>query len=101
MVDVLLSEIVVVRHLNEHLRGVNKEGVVVAFGLLEHHDTGGDAGAEEQVGGKLDNAVNIVVINQIFADFSFRPAAIHDAGEADDGSGAAGGKPRQAVHDEG
>ena len=34
------------------------------------------------------------------ADLAFRTAAVHDAGEADDGSRAAGVKPTEAVHDE-
>ena len=98
--NVFGSKVVVVRYFDKHLRSVDEEGVVVAFCFFEHHDASGDAGAKEEVDGKLDDAVDVVVIHKILADLTLGASAVHDAGEADDGGGAAGGEPGKAVHDE-
>lgn len=98
--DVFRRQIVNVANFDKHLGRVDKEGMVIALGLLEHHDAGGNAGAEEKVIWKLNHTVNIVIIHQVFTDLAFGTSAVHDAREADDGSRAAGGKPAEAVHDE-
>lgn len=76
---------------------------VLLSGLLffQDHDAGGDAGAEEKIRRKLDDRVDVVVVDQVFSDFLFRAAPVHDAGEADDGRRAVRGEPGKRVHDEG
>ncbi len=100
ILDMLGGKIIDIANFDVHFGSVNEEGVVVAFGLFEHHDAGGNAGAKKEIGGQLDDAVDVVVVHQVFADFLLRSTAVHDAGEADNGGGAAGGKPAEAVHDE-
>lgn len=57
-VDILRGQLVAVRHLDALLGGVDEQGGVVRLGFFQHHDAGGDAGAEEQVVGKLNNTVD-------------------------------------------
>ena len=72
-----------------------------ALFFFQHHDAGGDAGAEKQVAGQLDHAVDEVVANEILEDLLLRPAPVQDARETDDGGGAVGRQPTEAVHDKG
>ena len=99
--DVVLGELVAVGDLDALLGGVDKQGCVVRLGLLQHHDAGGDGGAEEQVVGQLDDTVDEVVVDEVFADLPLRSAPVHHPGEADNGVGAIGGQPAEGVHDEG
>lgn len=98
--DVVLGELVAVGNLDALLGRVQKQRMVIALGLFQHHDAGGDRRAVEQVVRQLDDAVDEVVVDQVFADLLFRAAAVHHAGEADDGRRAVGRQPRKAVHDE-
>ena len=100
-VDVLRGQFIVVGHFDTFFGGVNKQGLVVRFVLFQHHDAGGNAGAEKQVAGQLDHAVDEVVVDKILADFLLRTAPVQDARETDDGGGAIGRKPTEAVHDKG
>ena len=100
-VDVLRRQPIVVGHLDALAGGVDKQGLAVRLVLFQHHDAGGDAGAEEQVAGQLDDAVDEVVVDQVLADLLLRTAPVQDAGEADDGGGAVGRQPAEAVHDKG
>lgn len=99
--DVFFGELVAVGDFHALLAGIDEQGGVVLFGLFQHHDTGGDGGAEEEVVGQLDDGVDEVVVDEVLADFLLRAAAVHHAGEADDGGGAVGGQPAEGVHDEG
>ena len=99
--DVVRREFVVVRHLDALFGGVDEQGLAVGLVLLQHHDAGGDAGAEKQVAGQLDHAVDEVVANEILEDLLLRPAPVQDARETDDGGGAVGRQPTEAVHDKG
>ena len=56
--DVLLGEFVAVGDLDALPAGVDEQGGVVRLGLFQHHDAGGDGGAEEQVVRQLDDAVD-------------------------------------------
>ena len=98
--DVVRGEFVAVRDFDALLGCVQKQRMVIALGLFQHHDAGGDRRAVEQVIRQLDDAVDEVVVDQVFADLLFRAAAVHDAGEADDRRRAVGRQPRKAVHDE-
>lgn len=74
--DVLRGQPIVVGHLDTLARGVNEQGLAVRLVLFQHHDAGGDAGAEEQVAGQLDDAVDEVVVDQVLADLLLRPAPV-------------------------
>jgi hypothetical protein len=63
------------------------------LGLLQHHNTGGNARTIEQVVRQLNNTVDIVIVNQILADFLLCAAAVHHTGEADDRRRSACCKP--------
>ena len=59
--------------------GVNKLHLACAVGgliLAEHPDVGGDAGVHEHIGGKLDNAVQPVVFQNILPDVAGAAAGI-------------------------
>ena len=96
-----LGKLVVVCDLDALIGGVNEQHLAVRLAFFQHHDTGGDRGAEKQIAGELNHAVHKVVVDEILANFLLRPAAIHDAGEADDGCRTIGGQPTEAVHDKG
>lgn len=98
-INVFGYQVVDVPNLYIHLRSIYEEGVVVALGLLEHQDAGGNPSSKKEVRRQLDDTVDVVVIHQVFADLALSAAAVHDAGEADDGSRAAGVEPTEAVHD--
>ena len=100
-VDVLGCQLIVVGHLDTLFGGVDEQGLAVRLVLFQHHDAGGDAGAEKQVAGQLDHAVDEVVANEILEDLLLRPAPVQDARETDDGGGAVGRQPTEAVHDKG
>ena len=46
----------------------------------------------------MDDSVDKVVVDEVLADLLLRAAAVHDAGETD--NGGVGRQPRKAVHDE-
>ena len=99
--DVLRRQPIVIGHLDALAGGVDKQGLAVRLVLFQHHDASGDAGAEEQVAGQLDDAVDEVVVDEVLADLLLRPAPVQDAGKTDDGGGAVGCQPAEAVHDKG
>ena len=99
-VDVFACELVVVCDLDALGGCVDEKHLIIRFALLHHHDAGCDACAEKEVAGQLDDAVDVVVVNQVFADFLLCAAAIHDAGETDDSRRSVGSQPTEAVHDE-
>ena len=99
-VDVFRRQLVVVRYLDALAGGIHKQDLVVPLVLFQHHDAGGDAGAEKQVAGQLDDAVDIIVVHQILADLFLGAAAVQYPGEAHDGRRAVGRQPGQAVQDE-
>ena len=86
--DVVLRQLIVIRDLDALVGGVNEQNPTVRFALLQHHDASGNTGPKEKIARKLDHAVHEVVIDQILPDLLLSSAAIHDAGEADDGSRA-------------
>lgn len=99
--NILLGQLIVVRDFDKLVGGVDEEHVVGRLGMLQHHDAGGNGRPEKEVCRQLDDAIDLVVINEIFADLLFRAAAVHDAGEADDRCRAVACQPRERVHDEG
>ena len=101
VLDVFLRQLVIVRNLDALVGRIDKQRLVVCFAFLQHHDAGGNGCAEEQVAGKLDDAVDKVVVNEVLSDFLLCAAAIHDTREADDRRRAVRRKPRQRVHDKG
>ena len=72
-----------------------------ALRLLQDDDAGGDRGAEEQIRRKLDDGVDVVVVDEVLADLLLRAAAVEHAGELDDRRCAVHRQPAQHVHREG
>ena len=99
--NILLGQLIVVRNFDKLVGGVDEEHVVGRLGMLQHHDAGGNGRPEKEVCGQLDNAIDLVVINEIFSYLLFRAAAVHDAREADDRRRAVACQPRERVHDKG
>ncbi|KUK71974.1 MAG: hypothetical protein XD91_1614 [Clostridiales bacterium 38_11] len=91
-VHVLLCQLVAVGDLDAFLGRIDEEGAVLFLGLFQYHDTGRYARAEEQIAGQLNDAVDIVIINQVLAYLLFGTASIHDTREADNGGCTAGCK---------
>ena len=88
--------------LADELRGrVDEQRLVVGLGLLEHDDAGRDRRAEEEVRRKLDDGVDVVVVDEVLADLLLGAAAVEHAGELDDRGGAVDREPAQDVHREG
>jgi len=98
--DVLRGKFVVFGDFDELFGSVDKEGIVVVLVLFQHHDAGGDGGAEEEVGRELDDAVDEVVVDEVATDLLLGTTTVHNAWEADDSGGAIGGQPAQRMHDE-
>ncbi len=63
---------------------INKEGFVVGFAFFQHHNAGRNGSSKEQVAWQLNNAVDKIVVDQVFSDFLLCTATVHNAGEADD-----------------
>ena len=99
--DILLGQLIVVRNFDKLVGGVDEEHVVGRLGVLQHHDAGGNSRPEKEVCRQLDDAIDLVVVNEIFADLLFRASAVHDTGEADDRRCAVACQPRERVHNKG
>ena len=99
--DVRIGELVFVALVDKLVRGVDKERRVILLALFQNNDAGGDADPEKEVGGQLDDGVDVVVVDEVFADFLFRAAAVEYAGELDDGCRAVRRQPRKHVHRKG
>ncbi|GEM_PF-4962369 len=67
---------------------------------LHNHNACCNAGAKEQIAGQLNNTVNEVVVNQIFADLLLCTTTVHNAGKTDDGCRTVWSQPTQTVHNE-
>ena len=100
MLDVLWGEFIVVGNLHALTAGINEERSVILLALLQYHNAGSDRGAKEEVIGELDDAIYIVVVNQILAYLLLRTATIHNARETNYARRAVGCQPRQRVHNE-
>ncbi len=99
--DVLSGQFVVVRHLDKFIGSIQEQNFAVIAVLFQHHDAGGDGCAEKQIGRKLDDAVDKIVVDEVFADLLFRPTPVHDPRETDDGRSPAGRQPGKGMHNKG
>ena len=86
--DVGGAELVVFALLGVPLGGVNDKYILALALLAQHHNDGGNARAKENVGGQTDDGVNVVVLNQIFADRAFLTAAEQNTVGQNDGHNA-------------
>ena len=100
MQDVLFCEFVGIGNLDALPGSIYEQGAVVFLGLLEDHDAGGNAGPKEKVVRELDDAVYIVIINQILSYLLLCSSSIHHTREAYYGSRAIAGEPGKRVHNE-
>lgn len=67
----------------------------------EHQNIDRNGGAIKQVGRERDHRFDIVVVHQVLANLLLGPAAIENAGEADDGGAAFTGQVTQRVQHKG
>jgi hypothetical protein len=95
------GQLVLVAAAHELGGGVDEQRGVVALGLLQHDDAGGNRGAEEEVGRQLDDGIDVVVVDQVLADLLLCAAAIEHAGKLDDRRRAVDRQPAQDVQGEG
>ncbi len=86
---------------DELTRCVDKQRLIVRFGFFEYHDTGRDRCPEKEVWRELDHSVDVVVIDEIFADFGFSSSSIEHSWELDDRSRPTGREPAQHMEREG
>jgi len=97
LVDVLGAQAVLEAVLHEAAAGVDHEEAAglgvepgLGFGLVDHDDAGGDAGAVKEVGRQADDALEVTPADQVAADVGLRVAAEEDAMRQDAGAGAVG-----------
>ena len=83
------------------LRRVHDQHVAALALLTEYHDDGRDAGAEEDVGGKPDDRLNMVVLHQVFTDGALLTAAEQHAMGQNDAHDAVGAQVIQIMQKEG
>ena len=98
---VLRQELVLVAAAHEFAAGINEQRGVIELGFLQHDDAGGNRGAEEQIWRELDHRVDIIVVDQVLADFLLRTAAIKHTREFDDSGRAIHRQPTEDVQGEG
>lgn len=79
--NIFLGQLVVVRDFDKFVGRIDKEYVVGRLGVLQHHDAGRNGRSEKEVCRQLDDAIDLVVVNEIFSYLLFRAAAVHDAGK--------------------
>ena len=63
----------------------------------QHEDVHGDARSIEEIGRQRNDRFHKVAVHKIFPYLLFRAATVEDAGEADNGSPASGGKIAEGV----
>ena len=85
----------------EGLGGVDEEDVASCAVLREDHDDDGDAGREEEVRRQADDRLDVVVLDEVFADLFLGAAAEEDAVWQDDGHDAVLLDVVEAVEQEG
>ena len=75
-VDVPLTKAVLVAVLNEVMAGINHKDTLALGGisLIDDDNAGRDTGAIKQVGGQADDALDIALVNNSFADSRLRIA---------------------------
>ncbi len=74
--------------------------VVIAF-LAQHHHDGGNACAEENIRRQTDDCLNMVVVNQIFANCAFFTTTEQHTVRQNDGHNAVVTQMVQVVQQEG
>ena len=82
------TQLVVFAVLFKTLGRVNDQNVRILLVLPQHHDDGGNACTEENIGGQTNDSVDIVVVNQIFANRTFLTATEQNAVRQNDGHNA-------------
>lgn len=99
--DVGFTEFVLVALVDEIFSGVDEEDVVGCLALLDDDDAHGDADAEKEIIGHLDDSINEIVGDQVLTYLLLGAATIEHARELHDGSRAADAERGEDVHGEG
>ena len=83
-IDVPLTQTVPVAVLNEVMAGIDHKDALTLNGisLIDDDNAGRDAGAIKQVGGQADDALDIALVNNGFADSRLRIATVENGGLA-------------------
>ena len=92
---------VVLANFAEPLGGVDDQHVGVRPPFLQDHDDGRDAGSEEDVGGKPDDGVDVVLLDEVLPDFPFLATPEQNAMRQHDGHDAVGLQVKQVVEQKG
>ena len=73
LVDVLAAQAVFVAILHVALAGIDHKDAFAGVGvfLVDDDNAGGDAGAVKQVGGQADDAFDVALFDEVFADAGF------------------------------
>ena len=99
--DIGVGEFVLVALMDKLTRSIDKECRIVLFALLQHDNAGSNADAKEKIGRQLNDGVDVVIVDQVFADFLFGSASVEYTGELDDSRRTVGSQPRKHVHRKG
>ncbi len=83
------------------LRSVHNQHVAALALLAEHHDDGGDTGAEKDIGRKPDDCLNMAVLHQVLANGALLAAAEQHAVRQDDAHDAVRAQVIQVVQQKG
>ena len=83
------------------LGSVHHQDVARLALLAQHHDDGGDARAEEDIGRKPDDCLNMAVLHQVLANGALLAAAEQHAVGQDDAHDAVGAQVVQIMQKEG
>ena len=88
--DVTCPQLVVLALFHEVLGGVHHQDVARLALLAEHHDNGRDTGAEEDIGRKSNDCLNMAVLHQVLANGALLTAAEQHAMGQNDAHDAVG-----------
>ena len=81
------------------LTGVDEQDIVIFLAFLQHQNTDGDSGGEKEIGRQADYRIDIVVLQQFFADAFFCPASEQYAVRQDDRHRTILGEKMKAVQE--
>ena len=80
---------------------IDEENIITLSALLQHDDTDRNTRRVKQVGGQADDAVNVVIGDELFPDSSLRTTTEKDSVRKNNGHGAAAAQVMEAVQQKG
>ena len=82
------------------LSSIDEEYIFSLTAFLQHDDTDRNTRRVEQIGRQADDAVYIVIVDELFPDSSLSTATEKDSVRKDDGHGAAAAQVMETVEQE-